>query len=109
MEDRVVEYYNSYDEDGRLKRHRLEYLTTVEYFNRLFKPGSKILDACAGTGVYSYYLAEQGHGVTSYDLVSNNVDLIKQHEKAELLDDIQVMNVLDLSAIADRWNDICFR
>lgn len=106
MKNPVVEYYNSYDEDGRLKRHKLEYLTTVEYFNRLFKPGSKILDACAGTGAYSIYLAEQGHGVTSGDLVPNNVDLIKQRVKASLLDDIQVMNVLDLSALADESFDV---
>jgi 2-polyprenyl-3-methyl-5-hydroxy-6-metoxy-1,4-benzoquinol methylase len=106
MEDRVVEYYKSYDENGRLKRHKLEYLTTVEYFNRLFQPGSKILDACAGTGIYSYYLAEQGHKVTSCDLVPNNVDLMKQQEKANLLKDIQVMNVLDLSALADESFDV---
>lgn len=106
MENPVVEYYNSYDEDGRLKRHKLEYLTTVEYFNRLFKPGSEILDACAGTGVYSFYLAEQGHSVISGDLVPNNVDLMKQHERADLLQDIQVMNVLDLSALADESFDV---
>jgi hypothetical protein len=27
----------------------------------LFKPNSRILDACAGTGAYSLYLANQGH------------------------------------------------
>jgi len=106
LENSVVEYYNNYDEDGRLKRHKLEYLTTVEYFNRLFKPGSKILDACAGTGVYSFYLAEQGHSVISGDLVPNNVDLMKQHERADLLQDIQVMNVLDLSALAEESFDV---
>lgn len=106
MENSVVEYYNNYDEEGRLKRHKFEYLTTVEYFNRLFKPGSKILDACAGTGAYSFYLAEQGHRVTSGDLVPNNVDLMKQNEKADLLEDIQVMNALDLSALEEESFDV---
>lgn len=106
MENRVVEYYKNYDEEGRLKRHKFEYLTTVEYLNKVLKPGSKILDACAGTGIYSFDLAEKGHEVTSCDLVPHNVELMKKHEKTELLDHIQVANVLDLSAFEDECFDV---
>ncbi|GLB24095.1 methyltransferase [Lacrimispora xylanolytica] len=106
MENRVVEYYKNYDEDGRLKRHRFEYLTTVEYFNKVLKTGSKILDACAGTGIYSFYLAEQGHKVTSCDLVPHNVERMNKHEKSTLLQGIQVANVLDLSTFGDESFDV---
>ena len=54
----IVKFYENYDEEGRLSRdkaHIVEYLVTIHYFNRLFKPGSRILDACAGAGRYSFY------------------------------------------------------
>ncbi len=64
MSEQIKSYYENYDEDGRLfrdKAHIPEWLTTVRYFDRLFAPGSHILDACAGTGRYSFYLADKGH------------------------------------------------
>jgi len=51
MLDLIKKYYEGYDEDGRLlrdKAHLTEYLTTIRYFDRLFAPNSRILDACAG-------------------------------------------------------------
>jgi len=72
--EKVIQYYENYDEDGRFFRdnaHMIEYLTTIHYFDRLFIPGSQILDACAGTGRYSFYLANQGHNVTACDLVEH--------------------------------------
>ena len=68
LTSQVKDYYKNYDEDGRLfrdKAHQLEYLTTVRYFDRLFNPESSVLDVCAGTGIYSFYLAGKGHIVTS--------------------------------------------
>ncbi|MDD4264735.1 MAG: hypothetical protein PHI65_09755 [Firmicutes bacterium] len=60
MIDALRRLYESIDEERRLsvdKAHLVEYLTTVRYFEKLFPRGAKILDACAGTGIYSFYLA----------------------------------------------------
>jgi len=58
---------------------------------------SKILDACAGTGRYSFYLADKGHIVTACDLVEHNVNVIKSKPAANKLNEISTCNVLDLS------------
>ena len=107
--ENIIEFYESYDEEGRLfrtKAHMVEYLVTIRYFDRLFKPGSRILDACAGAGRYSFYLAEKGHAVTACDLVKHNVDIIKSNPKAGILDDIFVCNALDLSRFNENSFDI---
>ena len=65
MTENIRSYYESYGDEGRLfrdKAHLSEYLTTIRYFEQLFKPNSYILDACAGTGRYSFYLADKGLG-----------------------------------------------
>lgn len=108
MENNIIEYYENYDEKGRLQRdnaHRIEYLTTIYYFNKLFNQNSEILDVCAGTGVYSFYLAEKGHHVTACDLVPHNVELIKENENAGKLDNIQICNAMDLSSFKDESFD----
>lgn len=109
MQNEVIEYYNNYDEKGRLQRdnaHKIEYLTTIHFFNKLFMSNSKILDVCAGTGVYSFYLAEKGHSVTACDLVAHNVDIIRESENACKLDGIQICNALDLSCFKAESFDI---
>lgn len=109
MFNKIKDYYENYDEDGRLFRdnaHRVEYLTTIRYFDKLFLPGSRILDACAGTGTYSFYLAEKGHKVTACDLVEHNVNIMKSKQRADMLEEIQVLNVLDLSRYADNSFDV---
>ena len=100
MIEQITSFYEGYDEDGRLfrdKAHLPEYLTTIRYFDRLFTTKSKILDACAGTGKYSFYLADKGHSVTACDLVEHNVNIIKSKPNAASLIDVAVCNVLDLS------------
>ena len=107
MLGQIKSYYENYDEEGRLfrdKAHLPEYLTTIRYFDRLFAPGSRILDACAGTGRYSFYLADKGHTVTACDLVEHNVNIIKSKLGADKLDDISVCNVLDLGFDTDSFD-----
>jgi len=100
MQEHIKRYYENYDEDGRLFRdnaHMPEYLTTIRYFDRLFTPGMKILDACAGAGRYSFYLADKGCIVTACDLVEHNVGIIKSKPKADKLAEISACDSLDLS------------
>jgi len=109
MCEQIKRYYENYDEEGRLfrdKAHLPEYLTTLRYFDRLFAPGSRILDACAGTGRYAFYLAEQGHCVTACDLVEHHVNLIRAKPEAEKLAGIAVCDVLDLSRFAENSFDV---
>lgn len=42
----VIEFYNKYDEDNRLKSktHLLEYLITMKYIKKYLTPNSKILE-----------------------------------------------------------------
>ena len=50
----IEDYYNNYDEDGRLlSRHgQVEYLTTMKYIHECLAgvPEPKILEVGAGTG-----------------------------------------------------------
>ena len=59
----IINYYNNYDEDGRLKRksHMPEYLLTMRYIEKYLKPNYKIIEIGAGTGRYSITLAERGY------------------------------------------------
>jgi len=109
MLEHIKNYYENSDEDGRLFRdnaHKVEYLTTIRYFDRLFKPKSKILDACTGTGKYALYLADKGHAVTACDLVEHNINILKSKPEADKLAHISVCNVMDLSQFADSSFDV---
>lgn len=109
MFEQITSYYENYDEDGRLFRdnaHKVEYLTTIRYFDKLFAPGSRILDACAGTGRYSFYLADKGHTVTACDLSEHHVNIIKAKPGADKLADTAVCNVLDMSRFEDSSFDV---
>ncbi len=62
MEKNIINYYNHYEEDGRLFRnysHQVEWLTTMYYFDRVLPPHSRIFDGCAGTGNYAFELARR--------------------------------------------------
>ena len=107
--EQVKDYYENYNEDGRFfqdKAHLTEYLTTLRYFDRLFTPGSQILDACAGTGRYSFYLADRGHLVTACDLLTHHINIIKSKPEAGKLADTAVCNVLDLSLFDENSFDV---
>lgn len=97
----IINYYNNYDEDGRLKKkNRLpEYLTTMRYIEKYLKPNSKILEIGAGTGRYSIALADNGYDVTAVELVPHNIDIMKKKVKPEHNMKIYEGNACDLSFI----------
>jgi len=109
MSQDVKTYYENYDEGRRLSRdnaHKIEFLTTVHYLNKLLPPGSCILDACAAEGEYAFYLAKQGHEVFACDLVDKHVAAMKANPKADKLVGVEVANVLDLSQFDDERFDV---
>lgn len=104
----IIEYYNNYDEDGRLKRkNRLpEYLTTMRYIEKYLTPGAKILEIGAGTGRYSIALADKGYDVTAVELVPHNIEIMKKKVKPEHSIRIYEGNACDLSFIDSDTYDI---
>lgn len=109
MNGSVIEYYNAYDEDGRLFRdysHQIEWLTTIHYFSKLIPARSRIFDGCAGTGRYAFWLAGQGHSVVAGDLVPHNVDIMrKKQEKTPILEDIFVGDICERNLYEDHSFD----
>ncbi len=110
MENSIINYYNTYDEDGRFFRnngHQVEWITSMIYFEKLFKRGSYILDGCAGTGNYSFKLAELGYKVIAGDIVPHNVDIIRdKQDKKPILDDIYTGSITDLSRFEKETFDV---
>ncbi len=104
----VVDFYNSYDEEGRLlKRSRQpEYINTMKYIEKYLTPDSKILEIGAGTGRYSVTLAEMGYDVTAVELVEHNIDIMKKKVKANHNITIHQGNACDLSLIESDTYDI---
>ncbi len=76
----ISKIYEIFDEDARLRSPaaRVEFLTTVRYIEKYLKPGARILDVGAGTGVYSFYFAEQGYQVDALELADENVRVFRE-------------------------------
>lgn len=110
MENDIINYYNEYDENGRFFRnnaHQIEFITSMTYFERLFKRGTYILDGCAGTGNYSFKLAELGHKVIAGDIVPHNVDIIRsKQDNNPILNDVYTGSITDLSRFKSKTFDV---
>ncbi len=111
VEINVAHYYeNENDEDNRLNRTKadsIEFLTTFKYIVGLSTPAAHILDACAGTGVYAFPLAEMGYQVTAGDLVEFNVDiLLKKQSETPILKHIYTGSILSLPMLQAESYDV---
>ena len=108
--DDIYEFYRENDEDIRLKRakvNNMEFLTTMKYIEQVCVPESKILDACAGTGVYAFHLANNGFKVVAGDLVDSNVEkMINLQELNPVLGEIYTGSTIDLSKFKDEGFDV---
>ncbi|MBE6812053.1 MAG: class I SAM-dependent methyltransferase [Ruminococcaceae bacterium] len=104
----VIDFYNNYDEDGRLlrKSRRPEYLTTMKYIEKYLFPGAKIIEIGAGTGRYSIALAEKGYDVTAVELVAHNIEIMQKKVKPHHNIKIMQGNACDLSVFENNSFDI---
>ena len=104
------EYYNRYDEEGRLlSRHgQVEYRTTMKYIRESLAgtEDPAILEVGAGTGRYSVTLAKQGYRVTAVELIEHNLQqLCAKLDGTEPITALQG-NALDLSFLPDGAFDL---
>lgn len=106
--DYIKEFYNNYDEDGRLgRKNRMpEYLITMRYIEKYLTPNAKIIEIGAGTGRYSVALADKGYDVTAVELVPHNIEIMKKKVKPEHNIKIYEGNACDLSFIDSDVYDI---
>ncbi|MGH4123514.1 MAG: class I SAM-dependent methyltransferase [Clostridium sp.] len=106
----ILEYYESYEEEARLIKdnaHKIEFITTMHYLDKVVKPGSKILEVGAGTGRYSFCLAEKGHSVTALDITPKHIAIMKEEASHKDLDiDIVLGNAKELSDFKDNSYDV---
>ena len=106
----IIKYYEQQDENSRLEEdraHYLEYLTTIKYLDKVCLKKAKILDACAGTGSYCFYLAEKGHSVTAGDIAPSNVSIVEEKQKKNpVLHEIYTGDILDMSQFEDESFDV---
>jgi ubiquinone/menaquinone biosynthesis C-methylase UbiE len=112
ISDKIIEYYNDYDEENRLVQanaQKLEYLTTNYVLEEVIPANSKILELGAGTGRYSFYYASKGHQVTATDVVPKHVEKMKnklhQNPKIEHMK-IELKDATDLTGFKDESFDV---
>ena len=104
----LTDFYNNYDEDGRLlsKHGQVEFLTTMRYIEKYLQPGMRILEIGAATGRYSHTLARMGYEVDAVELVQHNIDLFREKTQPGERITIRQGNAKDLSFIAENTYDI---
>lgn len=97
--DYVSQYYNNYDEEGRLvsKHGQVEFLTTMRYIQKYLRPGARILEIGAGTGRYSRAIARLGYEVDAVELVQHNIDIFNSQLSANENITVYQGNATDLS------------
>ena len=110
MKNYVVENYENYREEDRLTTNnarRIEFVNTVKILDEHIKEKSKILDCAAGTGVYAFYFAEQGHDVTATDITPRHIDIIdKQLSNKPYSINTAVLDATDLSVFDNGSFDV---
>ena len=99
--DRLTNYYETYDEEGRLisKHGMVEYITTMKYIEKYLKPNMRILEIGAGTGRYSHALAQKGYQVDAVELVEHNIEIFKKNTIEGEPVTIKQGNAMDLALI----------
>lgn len=107
--DKVVKYYNSFDEWGRLDRQPLEYVINMHHIKNNLPAHGHILDNGAGPGKYSIELARQGYQMTLTDLTPRLVEIANQkvaeQELQEQFNGFHVADARDLSIFSDEQFD----
>lgn len=104
----LKEYYDNYDEDGRLlsRYGNIEFITSMKYIKRYLTEGARILEIGAGTGRYSHTLAGMGYSVDAVELIEHNIEIFKSKITPDEKITIRQGNAIDLSFIEDGIYDV---
>ncbi|WP_028553118.1 class I SAM-dependent methyltransferase [Paenibacillus sp. UNC451MF] len=107
--NRVVQYYESFDEWGRLDREPIEFLINWHFIQTYLPKQGLILDNGAGPGKYSMKLAQAGYKVTLTDITAKLVDAARGRAQELGLDDrfegFHTANAIALSELRDNHFD----
>lgn len=77
----IINYYDNSDEDSRLttdNARKIEFLLTTKVLENFIKPYQNILELGAGSGVYSFYYAENMCNVVATDITPKHITQINQ-------------------------------
>lgn len=106
----VVESYENYREEDRLTTNnarKIEFITTTRILNEILGENLKILDCAAGTGIYSFYLADRGYNVTATDITPRHIEIINNELKSKSYKmDTAVLDATDMSIFPDNSFDV---
>lgn len=106
----VVNSYENYKEEERLTTNnsrKIEFITTARIFDEIFKGNLNILDCAAGTGVYSFYLADKGHTITATDITPRHIEIInKTLKNKNYTMNTAVLDATDLSSFETETFDV---
>lgn len=107
--NKIIDYYNTYDEWGRLEREPAEFQVNWHFIKKYLPDTGHILDNGAGPGKYSMRLAETGFKVTLAELTPKLVEIAEaKARKLGLLskfNDFLVADAIDLGKLQDEQFD----
>lgn len=108
MDTDLNQFYENYDEDGRLlsRAGNVEFTTTMHFIGKYLKPGMRILEVGAATGRYSHTLARMGYRVDAVELVEHNIEIFRSLTTPEEDVTIRLGDARDLSAYEDNTFDL---
>ena len=108
MEPKLNEFYENYDEEGRLlsRSGNVEFSTTMHFIEKYLLPGMRILEVGAATGRYTHTLARMGYRVEAVELVRHNIDIFNSLTQPGEDVTIRQGDARDLSCFADNTFDL---
>jgi ubiquinone/menaquinone biosynthesis C-methylase UbiE len=107
--NKVMDYYSTFDEWGRLDREPLEFQINWHYIQKYLPKNGSVLDNGAGPGKYAMKLAENKFRVTLTDLTPKLVNIAenkaKELELFNQFNGFHVMDAKDLNMLKDEEFD----
>ena len=109
--DKIVAYYNQYDEWGRLDREPLEFRINLFHILANLPSQANVLDNGAGPGKYAMALAERGYRITLTDLTPRLVGMAEEKAKElrlhDRFDGFHACDARDLGRFVEGQFDAC--
>jgi len=106
----VVDSYENYREENRLnslKSKQIEFITNTRALDNILPGTGKVLDCGAGTGAYSFYLANKGYEVTALDLTPRHIEFIKKEASAKGIKiNSMIGDATDMNCFSDEKFDV---